>query len=565
MEGHIALVVLLLCTTVSVSASSQTCSPQNTTDNPWVQVRDMPIGCWTSFLREDKAEVHILNVHFKPRTTTDMFNLNMTTARPMHLILTTQNECYVANNINQDVKIYIKNGSSVSLFGSPESVHKQDFPTENEELVKWATQKFGGVTSFTTVQNPRSISCTGREGTKLGSSDCTLENEDPSIKHFMELATAPASLKSCSIQHSNPNEEMELHIINIPEKASTRNVSIHVDTEKIIRVFLRGPQGTTWSFPNPRHTKFGSNNEITLTGIPHRLPPSVTLHSDNAEDVQKKALEYFKVNTFTSYTEISLESSMVSLVLGKKDRASALETEQETSTTNSISAPHQMPLLMQLYTSPDYRFPLDPNTKVQSDKRIYAEISGHTLGELVLTIKVIRCLVRSKGSCPLEKEMPFIPEACPSNVCPDSTRVSFSLNQLQELASTTWDLECTVDLCYSQVCGDGGRVKRNLEVTQPYTPSPTPPCVDFGLPAVLCIAFGGFLIGVLLIGALWFIKIKTGYPTGLDMSSTAANLSGCPCSVTKRQPVSTNPSPSENSSANASIGSTQSTPTSSMA
>ena len=37
-----------------------------------------------------------------------------------------------------------------------------------------------------------------------------------------------------------------------------------------------------------------------------------------------------------------------------------------------------------------------------------------------------------------------------------------------------------------------------------------PPCFDFGLPGVLGIAFGGFLIGVLLIGALWFIKIKTG-------------------------------------------------------
>lgn len=35
-------------------------------------------------------------------------------------------------------------------------------------------------------------------------------------------------------------------------------------------------------------------------------------------------------------------------------------------------------------------------------------------------------------------------------------------------------------------------------------------CFDFGLPGVLGIAFGGFLIGVLLIGALWFIKIKTG-------------------------------------------------------
>lgn len=150
-----------------------------------------------------------------------------------------------------------------------------------------------------------------------------------------------------------------------------------------------------------------------------------------------------------------------------------------------------------------------------------------------------------------------------------------------------------------------------------------PPCFDFGLPGVLGIAFGGFLIGVLLIGALWFIKIKTGngtgpwsislihvcgfsnnliplnlgYPTGIDMSSTAAGLpgefffflslclvylcwqfflslanwllsplcAGCPCSGAKRQPVSDNLSPSENSSANASIGSTKSTPTSSMA
>ncbi|MEQ2232566.1 hypothetical protein ILYODFUR_012767 [Ilyodon furcidens] len=93
-------------------------------------------------------------------------------------------------------------------------------------------------------------------------------------------------------------------------------------------------------------------------------------------------------------------------------------------------------------------------------------------------------------------------------------------------------------------------------------PCPDQLCVDFGLSDVLCIAFGGFLIGVLLIGALWFIKIKTAR---LDIRSTAANFPGCPCSRAKRQPVSSNPSPSENSSANASIGSTQSTPTSSMA
>lgn len=52
-------------------------------------------------------------------------------------------------------------------------------------------------------------------------------------------------------------------------------------------------------------------------------------------------------------------------------------TETAPVSPNTTTAPHQMPLLMQLYTSPDYRSPLDPNTKVQSDKRIYAEVRNH--------------------------------------------------------------------------------------------------------------------------------------------------------------------------------------------
>ncbi|KAI4817175.1 hypothetical protein KUCAC02_009453 [Chaenocephalus aceratus] len=241
--------------------------------------------------------------------------------------------------------------------------------------------------------------------------------------------------------------------------------------------------------------------------------------ADNAVDVQRKALDYFKVSTFTSYTEVTPKYPMVLLVLrDNNNNPEVIKTAPAAVTPTTTNAPHQMPLLMQLYTSPDYRYPMDPNTK----------ISGHTLGYIVLTIKVISCFVRSTGSCPVVKELPFMSEACSANVCPNSTRLSFSLDQLHELTTTTWDLECSVKLCYSEKCGDGGRVKRNLEVTQPCLQPPS-------------------------------------YPTGLDISSTAANLPGCPCSGAKRQPVSTNPSPSENSSANASIGSTQSTPTSSMA
>ncbi|XP_068430694.1 endoglin isoform X2 [Clinocottus analis] len=567
MEGHVARLALLLCITVAASASSQTCDPKEVNDNPWVYVSEILIGCWTSFITEDKAEVHILKMNFSA-TDAKMFSLQMTNAKPMNLILTTSDMVNGAYYLNSDVNIYINNDSTVTLHGNQHhNIHKQDFPTQDEELVVWATQTFGGVTSFTTVTNLLTMSSTGTTGTKPGSRYCTLRNEDAIEKHFMKIETvARASLfKSCSPQQQNPGDETELHIINIPENSITRNVSLRVNIKKT-SVFLRGPRGTTWTIINPQHTQFGSNNDILLPTFTNTIPPSVTLDIDNAEDVQKKALEYLKASTFTSYTELRLEGSMVSLVLGNKFNSAVIEAAPAPVAPVATNAPHPMPLLlMQLYTSPDYRSPLDPTTKVQSDKRIYAEISVHTLGNIVLTIKVMSCFVRSMDSCPVIKELSFMLEACSLTSCPNSTRLSFSLDQLQELTSTTWDLECSVKLCHSEKCGDGGRVKRNLEVTQPSLQPPTPPCFDFGLPGVLGIAFGGFLIGVLLIGALWFIKIKTGYPTGLDISSTAANLPGCPCSGAKRQPVSTNPSPSENSSANASIGSTQSTPTSSMA
>ncbi|KAL3041653.1 hypothetical protein OYC64_019772 [Pagothenia borchgrevinki] len=564
MEGHVVLFALLLCISAAASASSQTCDPIEVNDNPWVYVTEELIGCWTSFIGQDNEEVHILKLNFD-HSDSNMFYLEMNNTKPMNLILTSSATYFALHYLHPDVKLYVQNDSKISLHANVfhNNVYKRDFPSEDEELVKWASQEFGGVTSFTTIRNLKKVTSTGTKGTKPGSSNCTLRNEDASEKHFMKIETAPLA-KSCSPSPQNPNDETELHIINIPESAIPCNVSVHVGTKKT-SVFLRGPQGTTWTFINPLHTQFGSNNDIVLLAIPHRIPPLITLNSDNAVDVQRKALDYFKASTFTSYTEVRPEYPMVLLVLRNNDDPEVIETAPPPVTPTTTNAPHQMPLLMQLYTSPDYRSPMDPNTKVQSDKRIYAEISGHTLGDIVLTIKVISCFVRSTGSCPVVKELPFMSEACSANVCPNSTRLSFSLDQLHELTTTTWDLECSVKLCYSEKCGDGGRVKRNLEVTQPCLQPPTPPCFDFRLPGVLGIAFGGFLIGVLLIGALWFIKIKTGYPTGLDISSTAANLPGCPCSGAKRQPVSTNPSPSENSSANASIGSTQSTPTSSMA
>ncbi|XP_029371984.1 endoglin [Echeneis naucrates] len=561
MENRLVWFALLLCIAATASASSQTCDPQKGNDNKWFHVREMLIGCWTSFVTKDKAEVHIMHLSGKG---SEMFSLEMMNGKPMHLILASIAPHYVMLNITADINIYVSN--SIGLFGNyKNNVYKLDLPSEDEELVEWAKQEFGGVTSFTKVQNLKTILLTGTTGTKPDSHSCVLKNEDASEKHFMKIETGPSSssFTSCSPQQQEKSDDVELHIINIPENTSIGNVSLHMGTKQI-RVFLRGPQGTIWIILNPQYTQFSSNNHVFLPVLALLMQPTHTLNSDSAEDVQRQALQIFNASSFTSYTELRPLAPAVLLTL-RKDRLTEEDQGHEQVTSNYSDRSDPMPLLMQLYPSNDYLYPLDPNTKIQSDKRIYAEISWHILGDIMLTIKVISCIVRSKDSCPVVKELPFIPEACSLNSCPNSTRLSFSLDQLQDLTSTTWDLECSVKVCSYEKCGDGGRVKRNLEVTQPCLQTPTQPCFDFGLPGVLGIAFGGFLIGVLLIGALWFIKIKTGYPTGIDMSSTAANLPGCPCSGAKRQPVSSNPSPSENSSANASIGSTQSTPTSSMA
>lgn len=153
------------------------------------------------------------------------------------------------------------------------------------------------------------------------------------------------------------------------------NVSLHVHAKKQTRVFMRGPQGTMWTFINPQHTSFAvsihikvsnfkkylwhapcvryyllrskrlqvfklsclplhcywfiltcphflqSNNEITLNhaSASHKIPPALTLTSDTASDVQRMALYHFKVSTFASYTELELKESRISLVLKKNE------------------------------------------------------------------------------------------------------------------------------------------------------------------------------------------------------------------------------------------------------
>uniref|UniRef100_A0A671RH24 Uncharacterized LOC107704777 n=1 Tax=Sinocyclocheilus anshuiensis TaxID=1608454 RepID=A0A671RH24_9TELE len=493
--------------------------------NDWIVLQEMSLGCWTDFTSQDGKEVHILKLLSSP------VKLFLTASNPSVVIISSSSAQTILLHDNPTVNIYVTNGTSIIFFlpaGGHPQTHVAPFADSDSEVLEWAAETFGGVTSFTTARDPMTITFTGMKDAQQPST-CDLQPETPADKQFIDLKLTPPSdeLKSCYTKHSGE----PLHVINIPD-------------------------GCFLPVPNKLNNKHSANNRIILNGL--SLPPRRTI-SDDPREIRQKVLLYYNSTSITSYSEIRLNMSHIQLWI--RDSTISAEVEHTTPAPSSSS----VPLQMQLFSSPDYRLPLDPSSKVQSDKRVYAEISSESYGEFSLSIKVSSCWVRSM---PVVRKMPFKEEACYIEDCPK--RLSFSFEMLQDLPSSSWDLECAVKLCYDskKFCTNETQVKRSLQV-KPYISNQNP-CFEFGLSAVLGIAFGGFLIGVLLTGALWFIKIRTGHAVALGMRSTAAELSvlsisGCPCGLTKRQPVPTHPSPSENSSANASIGSTQSTPTSSMA
>lgn len=62
-QFFVTVLLTLICTCV-LSASSPICEPDTKNENRWIKIRERLTGCWTSFVGDDKAEVHILKLDF---------------------------------------------------------------------------------------------------------------------------------------------------------------------------------------------------------------------------------------------------------------------------------------------------------------------------------------------------------------------------------------------------------------------------------------------------------------------------------------------------------------------
>ncbi|KAK3526988.1 hypothetical protein QTP86_006125 [Hemibagrus guttatus] len=554
METFRSTLALLMIFSAAAASDFSDCSltgiygTQSGAQSESISVDEITEECRTKFVTENGTEVHIVNLHINPGNSYPIITVD--TESPSILIFTTPDtHIYISIfcNCRSAVKLYATNGTQLTAYRnggqSQPDIHSAP-AVQGSELVSWATKQFGGVTSFTTLQDPKDIFFTNLKETP-DSSICQLK------QHLQSKAEA---VQSCSLDSEN-----ELHVINIPDHAGVRNVTVSVVSSNHatlnLKLVLRGPVGTIWNMNINGKISLKSNNAVYFGPFP--VKPNVIL-SDKDTELWHKALGFFNATSISSYTKISLNSPAIHIRITARKTAKVTE-RTEVKTTDSPTS-H---ITMQLFTSPDYKEEL-LCTKVETNKRIYAQVSSLVHGEMELIISVKSCLVSSHSIQPAVKEISIKAEPC--TTCRNNNRFSFSLDMLQDHPSHTWELQCNISHCFKLhklSCSEPQVVAKKVQVT-PYSP-PLNSCFGLRLHSVLGIAFGGFLIGVLLIAALWFIKIRTGYPVALGFGSTGAFFSGCPCGLTKRHSVPTNPSPSENSSGNGSMSSTQSTPTSSMA
>ncbi|XP_072344739.1 transforming growth factor beta receptor type 3-like isoform X1 [Scyliorhinus torazame] len=211
-------------------------------------------------------------------------------------------------------------------------------------------------------------------------------------------------------------------------------------------------------------------------------------------------------------------------------------------------------------------------SKIYNNVTVYGEILHPSIGQLFNDVKLFDCFliprltINSINKIGLSSTSLAINSLEPRNTkCEQTeilhTRFQFVFRNLWSPIVEDAIMECKLNACIATMCYPMEKVTKALKIDNRSHPgcSKSPDPTTYGpdstsyrpedpseikgleMSAALGIAFGAFVIGALLIAALWYIYSHTG-PSE------------------KKPPVPTNPPASQNSSTNHSISSTQSTP-----
>ncbi|KAM6431203.1 endoglin [Liasis olivaceus] len=649
-------VLLLVSGTAPTTASmlnSLGCAPEPTSKDQAVRVfyttSVVPSGCVAHGPTNPNLEVHVLNLRYsRSQMSSLLFNVSGGTAKETcQAVFVVNSNISIFLNIHQEGDCHLSVIHALNTYLSiplSEDSNKTSLPISNDQLLMWAKETYGGISSFAELEDPQQIHFqVAREPS--ANEDCILA-QDFNAESYLEVELVSHKVETCLdarktsekvahilwLQQSSPDEGMQTVELNV--KMVCKDGRSEDEAEIPLTLWLKSHQNMVWKmgqrlsflqlWPSGKYSlpDFGMHNGMFLPDNKEELiqrarsnsfvvsyteipsAKTITLEYDRlcgpaiavtSPPAQKTLNLTVMVHRFIDLCkpwkclDSSIEIAVPKLYLEAlparideitlKDPSCRAKDNTTHFVLNSIldrcstqleggihvknqliltlplfpekvTVPFECDLpekvFLQLYDTADFHSPSTP--VIEANQVTYVEVSFRTAMKQ-FSLEIGDCFLKTRDSKPqllfhqgISLSYSVMPLQSPS---PKTQRFSFIYkpeNELWSIESAT--LACVVHLNTSNEKHES--YEGSLQVMLKNLNRSHNQGLRIG--TVLGIAFGAFLIGVLLTGALWFIYSHTR-------------------PITKTQTVSTNPSASESSSTNHSLGSTQSTPcsTSSMA
>ncbi|KAM3825779.1 LOW QUALITY PROTEIN: endoglin [Vipera latastei] len=606
----------------------------------------VPVGCQARGPIDRDLEVHVLNLRYS-RSQMATLQLNVSSGAA-------QGECKAAFILNANssfvLTIHSDEGCRLLVIHGPRSYvmpsshHNStatNLPFSGEQLLMWAKETYGGVSSFAELEDPQRILfqlCQEPSAKE----DCILA-QNFNAESYLEVEVLSHKVETCLDSHkASGNVAHILWLQQSPSDERMQTVELNIKTvckdgweqkaELPMALWLKSPQNTLWKmghgFSFVQLLASGKYSFATWSGVHNG-----TMLPDNKEELIQKArnnsfvasytdpsaktisLEYKRICGSTIVTttpppqmaenltvkvhqlinlckpwkclDSSIEIALLKIYLAAlptrvdaitlKDRCRARDNTTHfvlnsildkcsTQLEGGVHVKNQLILTLpvspgkvtvpfecdlpekvslQLYNSEDFNAPSTP--VIQAHQITYVEVSLRTAMKQ-FSLEMGDCFLKPRDSQLLFHQgvsLSYSVETLKSP-SPKTQRFSFTYKPEEEL----WSIDSATLVCVVHLNTSNDKRRSYEGSLDVMLKNYNPGSHNQGLriSTVLGIAFGAFLIGVLLTGALWFIYSHTR-------------------PIAKTQPALANTPASESSSTNHSLGSTQSTPcsTSSMA
>ncbi|XP_061460372.1 endoglin isoform X2 [Rhineura floridana] len=307
-------------------------------------------GCVGRGPTDPNLEIHVLNLRYrdpvKPREI--KFNVNVTAAKEKRkTVFVVNSNAFSVLDVNaEDHHLAFLTTKHILFIKGPNKENTTDLPLSSEELLNWAKAYYGGVTSFTELEDSQKIQFqVGREPNSF--EECIPESNF-NAEQYLEAEFASDNTKSCLGSTEHPGREAHIMWLQQnPPDSGTQAVDLNIKVtcsdgnpanELSTLLVLKSHEKMLWNIDQtPVLVKFLVSGKYSLKKVASNLINGIALPDSKDGLIQEALGKDFAF--IASYTEIpSAKSITLELVrvCGKKTEVTTPPQRKVPELTNMV-------------------------------------------------------------------------------------------------------------------------------------------------------------------------------------------------------------------------------------